>query len=377
MHTEDRQSSRRRRSARRAALGVLARAYPGRTSLLALLSLLGGALPAAFALLVGRLVGLVPAAVEDGFDSADGRRTVTTLVLIGAVLAAQEIVGAVKSLAVTDLYRRFDEYLLARVMDTTLRAPGLDLFEDPELAAHTDKAARIVRFGPGELISGLSYRWASQVQGIAAAVLVASVWPVAAGVLLVLWVVTGRYLRADFYRANPFWAEPLRRAMYLKRLTTMPDWAKELRIFGLCGFLVDRYATEWSQVMRELWRTRRVGHATMGVLFPAILLANVVVVALAARSALDGDLGAAALTVLVQGMFGMALLAAQDGDVWIENGAVPVPDVLAHERAAATVTPPPARRRARLTACPHARSGSRRCGSAIRAATGRCTTVST
>ena len=121
----------------------------------------------------------------------------------------------------------------------------------------------------------------------------------------------------------------------------MPEWAKELRIFGLSGFLVERFSAEWSQVMATLWRTRRIGYRTTSLLTPAILLANVAVAVLAARSALRGDLDAAALTVLVQGMFAMALLAAQDGDIWIENGAVPVPDVLEHERVAATVAPAP------------------------------------
>ncbi|GAA4987630.1 ABC transporter ATP-binding protein [Actinopolymorpha pittospori] len=328
-----------RRSARRAALGVLVRAFPGWTALLVLLVLLGGALPAVFAVLVGRLVGLLPGGVEGGFDSAEGRRIVSTLILIGVVLVAQEVVRAVREVVSTDLYRRFDEYLLARVMGTNLRVPRLDLFEDPELAARTDRAARIARFGPGELVSGFAYKWASLAQGLAATVVVATVWPVAAVVVLPLWLVLGHHLRADFHRANPFWAEPLRRASYLKRLILMPEWAKELRIFGLTGWLVDRFSAEWRQVMAELWRSRKVGYRSSALLLTLVLLANVGVIVLAARSALRGDLGVGALTVLVQGLFGMALLAAQDGDVWIENGAIPVPDVLEHERLAGLRVP--------------------------------------
>jgi ATP-binding cassette subfamily B protein len=59
------------------------------------------------------------------------------------------------------------------------------------------------------------------------------------------------------------------------------------------------------------------------------------VLLLAARSAAAGTLGVGPLTLLVQGLFGMALLADQAGDVIIENGAVPTPDVLALERAVA------------------------------------------
>jgi ATP-binding cassette subfamily B protein len=263
------------------------------------------------------------------------------LIGIGAVLVAQEVVRVLRALVSTDLYRRLDEYLLSRVMATTMAAPRLDLFEDPELAAHTNRAVRIARYGPGELVSGLSNRWTSLAQGLAATVLVATVWPLAAGCLLLLWLVVSRHLRADFYRANPFWAEPLRRAAYLKRLTLMPEWAKELRVFGLTGFVVSRFGEEWSRVMDELWRTRRVGYRATTVLTIAILVANLAVVLLTVRAALRGAMDTASLVVLIQGLFAMALIAAQDGDIWIENGAIPVPDVLAHERAAATVTPAP------------------------------------
>ncbi|MGW0230234.1 ABC transporter ATP-binding protein [Actinopolymorpha singaporensis] len=336
---DDQPESAHRRAARRAALGVLVRAFPGWTGLLAALALVGGALPSVFALLVGRLVDLVPDAVRGGFSSPDGRRIVTTLVLVGSLLLAQEIVRMVRELVSTELYRRFDEYLLSRVMTTILRVPRLDLFEDPALAAATDRAVRIARFGPGELVSGLSAKWAGQAQGLAATAVAAYVWPVAAVVLAPLWIVLGHHLRADSFRANPFWTEPLRRAGYLKRLAMMPEWAKELRIFGLAERLVDRFGVEWRQVMEQLWRTRRVGYRVSGTLFGLALLANVAVMVIAARSALAGGLAIGSLAVLVQSMFGMSQLASQDGDVWIENGAVPVPDVLAHERLAATRVP--------------------------------------
>ena len=58
--------------------------------------------------------------------------------------------------------------------------------------------------------------------------------------------------------------------------------------------------------------------------------------------ALAGTLSISAIVVLVQGLFGMASLADQDGDVWIENGAVPAPDVLAFEQAAAPYIQPTA-----------------------------------
>jgi ATP-binding cassette subfamily B protein len=339
MHADSEQTTRSRGKIRRTALILLARAFPWRLSLLAGLALLNGALPALFAYFVSRLVELLPPAIEQGFDSAAGSQITTVLILIGGVLLLQEIVSAASGLASSDLYRRYDEYLLARVMKTTVSAPRLELFEQPELAAKTDRAAQVARFGPGEMVSGLVAKWTVLAQGFAAAILVATVWPIAAAVVAIIWLLVGRQLQADYYRAHPFWADPLRRARYLKQLALMPTWAKELRIFGLVGWLGDQFGYHWSLVMDELWRARRNDQRTMTFLFTVVFAANAIVLWFATRSALQGSLGIGSLTILVQGLFGMAFLADQSGDVWIENGAVPAPDVLALEDAVESIAP--------------------------------------
>lgn len=335
MQMTDEQSTQSRGRTRWIALRLLAEAFPGRITCIAGLALLTGALPAGFALLVARLVTTLPAVVTKGFASADGRYLVNLLTVLGGVLLAQEIITALRGLAANDLYRRYDEYLLARVMRAILAVPRLELFEDPTLAAKTDRAVRIARFGPGELVSGLMSKWSVQAQGLAATLLVATVWPVAAVALAVVWLLVGRQLQAAYYRANPFWADPLRRARYLKQLALMPAWAKEVRIFGLVDWLGDRFGQQWLLVMEQLWQARQLDQRKMAALLTAILLANTLVLTLTARAALQGTLSIGALTVLVQGLFGMAFLADQEGDVWIENGALPAPDVLELERAVA------------------------------------------
>jgi ATP-binding cassette subfamily B protein len=314
---------------------MLARAFPGRVALLVGLAGLSGVLPAVFAVLVARLIATLTTAALGGFSADSGPRVVTALIGIGVVLVLREFVEAGRNLAGTDLYRRYDEYLLAQVMRATLAAPRLELFEDPELAAKTDRAMRIARFGPGELVSGLSAQCVVKAQGLASTVLVATVWPVAALGLAIVWIVVGRLLQADYYRANPFWADPLRRARYFKQVALRPAWAKELRVFGLAEWVDEQFGQQWSRVMAELWRARRTDQRAMTVLLALALTANVLVLVLAARSAIGGGLDIGPVVVLVQGLFGMALLADQEGDVWIENGAVPAPDVRELERVVA------------------------------------------
>jgi ATP-binding cassette, subfamily B, bacterial len=212
---------------------VLFRAFPGEASALAVLAALTGVLPAVFAALVGRLVGQVPAAVRAGANQESARHLAGTLIAMAVVLVGLELVAGAREMISTDLYRRFDGYLLGRVMASALRREDLQLADDPGLAAMVDRALRAARYRPGELVSGLSSQWTARAQGLAA----------------------------------------------------------------------------------------------------LLLGAHVVVLALLAGSASSGALPAAAVAVIVQGLFGMAMIASRNGDIWIENGAVPVPDVLALEQA--------------------------------------------
>jgi ATP-binding cassette, subfamily B, bacterial len=314
-------------------LRELIAAFPGRTAVMALLALLSGALPAVFAALVGVLVGQLPDVVRSGFGSAAGQHAIVALVSIAAVLLAIELAGGAQEVLSTDLYRRYDGYLLGRVMSAALSREDLKLFDDRELAASLDRASRMARFGPGELVSGLSAQWTVRAQGLAAAVLVAFYWPAAAAALTAVWLVVVRALQTSYYRANPFWTDPLRRARYVQGIGLLPRWAKEVRIFGLADWLVEQYGREWTVVMSQLFQARRADRRVMAGLGCLVLAAHLAVLALLGSAASSGRLDLTALTVIVQGLFGMSMIASLKGDTWIENGAVPVPDVLTLEQS--------------------------------------------
>jgi len=273
-------------------------------------------------------------------ESLPGHRAVGTLAAIAVVLILIEAAAGAQDVVSTDLYRRFDGYLLGRVMSAALAREDLRLFDDPELAASLDRGVQLARYGPGELVSGLSAQWTARCQGLAAAVLVGIYWPAAAVALTLVWLLVARSLQASYYRADPFWTDPLRRARYIERIGLLPPWAKEVRIFGLAGWLVEQYGREWTTVMTELWRARRADCRSMAALGCLLLGAHVVVLLLLARSASTGALPVSALVVILQGLFGMALIASLSGDTWIENGSVPVPDVLSLEQAVQASEPP-------------------------------------
>ncbi|HVX42283.1 MAG TPA: hypothetical protein VHC49_00260, partial [Mycobacteriales bacterium] len=288
------------------ALWVLVRGLPGRVLLQLFLAGVCGALPAIFAALVGRLVGTLPAVVHSG---ELGRHLVTLLVAMGAVLLSQEIANSAYDVAKWSFYRRYEHYVLDRVMTATLGVRGLELFENPKLATVADQAVRLAVWEPGDLVDGLCCRWLRLAEGLAAAVLVATVWPVAAAFLLVVWLIAGATTQAALRRIDTsLWSEGLRDAVYLGRIAERPEWAKEVRIFGLTGWLADRFGRTWGRVLEQMASARRLDVARTGAALGAVLAAHAAVLTAAGIAVSAGDLSTTAVAVLLQGMLGMATL---------------------------------------------------------------------
>jgi ATP-binding cassette subfamily B protein len=327
------------RNARWIALTTLAKAYPGWFVLILVLSAVNGALPAVFALLVARLVTGLPAAVGSGFGSPAGQSVVTTLVAMGIVLVLQECM-IFRGVMAEDHFWRYDGYLLGRIMRTTLSANRLELFEDPILAAKRERGIRFVPASPGEIIAGYEGKWTAVAGGVAATVLVGAVWPVAAMGLAAAWLAFGYTLHGDYLRTREDADDPNPRARYAKELGLLPQWAKEVRVFGLIDWLGDRFGREWLRVMEGLWQARRTHRTRVAYGFGVVLAANAAVLALASHAAAGDRLGVGALTVLVQGMLGMAALADQNNEYLIDMGALPMPAVLGLQAAAAELDNP-------------------------------------
>ena len=136
------------------------------------------------------------------------------------------------------------------------------------------------------------------------------------------------YQRLDLVDTDAFG-----RAAYYKGLALMPVWAKELRIFGLVDWVSGRFAEQWRLVMAQLTAARRVDSRTRITLLVAVVAVNARRVwrpPSAARSL--ARCGPGDVTVLVQGLLGVVLLADQEGDLLIGWGAGRVPDVIDVER---------------------------------------------
>jgi ATP-binding cassette subfamily B protein len=94
---------------------------------------------------------------------------------------------------------------------------------------------------------------------IACAVLASWRWWLGLG-MLVLWVIIRRPQLKLIREQGALYAggsEVLRRAWYLQRLAALPPVAKESRVFGLGGWLVERYRSQWLLGMAAPWAVLR------------------------------------------------------------------------------------------------------------------------
>src|SRR5207248_7279327 len=137
------------------------------------------------------------------------------------------------------------------------------------------------------------------------------------------------------FRLNPYWAEPMRQAIYLRSLGLEAGAAKEVRIFGLADWLRDRYGRRWTETMAGLWAARRIDHWTMLPVGTLLVGVHVWVLTAAVTAAVSGQVSLSVLSAMLPALVTAAGLGAIDGDVWVENGAVPIPSVLDLEQTVA------------------------------------------
>jgi len=93
------------------------------------------------------------------------------------------------------------------------------------------------------------------------------------------------------------------RRLLSPRSRTKPAAAKELRVFGLGPWIVDRYRTHWAEGMAELWRIRSgtfVTTAWVGVVLVSVYVGACGVIA---KAAYDGDITLAKVAVLLPVLF--------------------------------------------------------------------------
>jgi ATP-binding cassette subfamily B protein len=299
----------------------------------AVLSVVLGLLPAAFALVTGALVGALAPAVGAGLGSPEGHRVLDALLSLGLLLVAGDLLAPVRRVVASLLATRFTRDVRGRAVAALARPTGIAHLEDPALQEKLSLVLYGMHWDAGDLVSGgalVLTRWS---QGLAAAALVATFNWWAALLLAGAWlgaraaavrVVTGGLF--DQLAA-------LRRAWYLRDVATEPQEAKEVRLFGLHPWLLERYTAAWRAATAGLWQATRGDRRAVVVWLVVVTTVHVLVLVLVARAA--GHLPLARVAVLVQAVLAMAALGEIGGEIWVENGLRVTTPVLDLERTLA------------------------------------------
>jgi ATP-binding cassette, subfamily B, bacterial len=232
-------------------LAVAVAAYAAAASLLPNLVLISA----------GRVVGDIPASARYGMSSAAGHRLVAALAVTGAAYAAALLLGPAQSALSSVVKWR----LIYRTQDRLMRAVcgpvGIGHLEEPRVLDDLELAqGQLVNPRPADAPMTLALVVSNRASGLFACVVLASYrWWLGLG-MLVMWIAVRRPQLALIREQGALFAagsEPMRRAWYLNQLAARPAVAKESRVFGLGGWLVERYKSQWLLAMSGPWRVLR------------------------------------------------------------------------------------------------------------------------
>jgi ATP-binding cassette, subfamily B, bacterial len=333
----------------RAFLGLLWRADHWRTTLFGALVLVAGLLPTAAIVLTGALVHALPGAVEHGVGAPGGRPALLVLSALVAVLALLAAANGALGVVCRELDAAFALEVHHTVALATLATPGVAPLEDPAFADRLQAIQDADRRGVlPRAASELSNILAMRVRGLGAfAVLLAFRWW-APLVLAAAWQLTNLvYLRTTERGVSARMgdgATRMRRSEYLRSLALEAGAAKEVRVFGLGGWLVGEYRDAWFDALGVLWRSRRSNRALNVAAACALAVSHVAVLGALGVAAVRGELEVAALLVFAQAVIATSDLGLVGDSQWWMAQALAVSERVADLRASsAAVLPEPPR----------------------------------
>jgi ABC-type multidrug transport system fused ATPase/permease subunit len=286
---------------------------------------LRGILPVAFAIAIGVLVGAVER--DDPLGGA--------LAAAGAVFILLQVLTPLHQTISANLGDRTAAWLYDRLTETCVRPPGMGHLEDPALTSDLTVARDFdlgmtgpplsmsmdfIAGGLVEMIGGLA----------AAAVLFAYAWwaPLA---LAGAWLATHWWLRESAVwrdRNTDTVRTAQRDAEYTYRLAVDPAPAKELRLFGLAGWTIDRFVVCRTLLHDLQYQATRLREKP--VLWSLLLVvgANIAVLWSLATAAANGRISLGEVVVFSQAAVGTSMIAFGGLSWALDGAAAPVAAVL-------------------------------------------------
>ena len=285
------------------------------------LLILRGLLPAAFGIAMGVLV----AAVQGGGSLGP------SLTLIGALFVALQVLAPIHKAISANLGDRTSSLLNDRLVDACVAPPGLAHLENPALTADLSVARDfdLGIMGP-PLSIAMDFVAGGLVElfgGIASAAILAAYHWWAALLLAAAWLSTHWLLRESavwYDRNTPSVRAAQREADYVYRLSVEPPASKELRLFGLERWALDRFTRLRRELYARQHNATRLREQPLGLSILLVTAANLVVFWLIASDLAAGTLSLARAVVFVQSAIGTSLIGFGGLNWALDGAAAPV-----------------------------------------------------
>jgi ATP-binding cassette subfamily B protein len=286
---------------------------------------LRGVLPALFAIAMGTLVGA----------AQRGSSLTAPLALFGVVFVLLQVLSPVHQAIGANLGSRTAAWLYDRLASACVGPPGMAHLENPGLTSDLTMARDFdlgitgppMSFSMGFIAGGL----VEMVAGLASAVLLAGYAWWAPLLLAGAWLATHWLLRESGVwrdRNTDEVREAQRHADYAYRLAVDPPAAKELRLFGLAGWTVDRFRSRRRRLFELQWKATRLRERPVLWSLLLVLAANVVVFWSLGAAAADGRLALDRLVTYASAAVGTSAIAFGGLSWALDGAAAPVAAVL-------------------------------------------------
>ncbi len=304
---------------------VLPRAAPALAAAWWAVLVLRAALPAVFAIAMGALVG----AVQAGTDLAG------PLALMGAVFVALQVLAPLHVTIGANLGDRASGWLYDRLVQSCVTPPGMGHLEDPALTNDLTEARDFDLGIAGPPLSvSMDFIAGGLVEllgGLASALVLAVYAWWAAALLVAAWGATHWLLRESAVwrdRNTEVVRDARRDAEYLYRLAVDPPAAKELRLFGLRDWTLERFIARRTRLFELQYRATRLREQPMVWSLLLVIGANVVVFWALGSAAVAGTLGLDRLVVYAQVAVSTSMIAFGGLNWALDSAAAPVAAVL-------------------------------------------------
>ena len=309
---------------------LLPKADPGLAATWWVVLLLRGTLPAAFAIAMGILV----AAVQQRQSLAG------PLALVGTIFVLLQILSPIHQAIGANLGDRSAAWLYDRLTEACVRPPGMGHLEDPTLTGDLTVARDfdLGMTGPPLAISMdfIATGMVEMIGGIASAIILARYAWWAPIVLAGAWLATHWLLRESAIWRDRNTDEvrgAQRDAEYAYRLAVDPPASKELRLFGLAGWTIDRFVARRTRLHELQYAATRLRERPVVWSMLLVVSANVLVFWMLANAAATGRISLGEVVVYVQSAVGVSMIAFGGFSWALDGAAAPVAAVLRLEPA--------------------------------------------